>query len=58
MRKVIFGENVLNDIPETLTIAQVQESLISVFPSIANAVGAEDEDGNYVFTPKAAEKGC
>ena len=58
MRRVIFGENILNDIPEALTIEQIQGALTTEFPSIANAVGVENEDGDFVFTPKAAEKGC
>ena len=57
MRTVIFGEHVMNEVDSALSIEQVQEVLADVWPSIANAVGSENEDGDFVFVPKAAEKG-
>jgi hypothetical protein len=57
-RSVFFGEYTMDNVDEGLSIAQVQEVLAEAWPSIKDATGAEDEDGNYVFTAKAAEKGC
>lgn len=56
-RKLIFGENSF-PVPENMTLDMAQSWAADALPTIKEAEGYENEDGDFVFEKKAGSKGC